>query len=196
VSRPTQQALEALVDMAMGMAEAWAWKVGQPQRADELTGSACRALADAVRTHTDAGGASLKTHARRRILGELLDATKAERKRLGRETLLDDLAGELPPGVEDDPDALDRAAGVDALVFDPEGALLQEEKKAALRREVAALPKKLRRHVELHWWQDRGWDDVSKALGIPVRTLKDHDKKIRALLKVKLREYDDHPSVA
>jgi RNA polymerase sigma factor (sigma-70 family) len=130
---------------------------------------------------------------KRRISGELLDATKADRRRQGREVLLDDLAEPLGPGVEDDGAALALAAGVSALVFGPDEGLLDREKRAALRREVKCLPPPLERLAELRHFQGLPWRDVAKALGISEKTARNYDKKLRALLQVKLRDDDDLP---
>jgi RNA polymerase sigma factor (sigma-70 family) len=195
VKRLPREELEALVTSAVRTARALHRLRGARCRVEDLTDVALKALCDALRTHDEAG-APLKYHVRRRVVGELLDAIASERKRGHREILVDDLSRPLPPGAEDDGDALARAAGLDARILDPEGNLLTHEGRELVRREVLALPKDERRLMELRHWQELPWKEVSRRLGVPVRTAQDHEAKIRVKLKAKLRAWYDGPPAA
>jgi RNA polymerase sigma factor (sigma-70 family) len=177
--------------LAIRMALAWARSYHLAHREDELRSRALRALTGALRTYDEAEGATLEAHVVRRVAGELIRATKASKRREAQEAFLDDLRERLEPAVEDGPEALARCTGADALVLgSPEDALLEAAREARRRRAIAALPPGMQRLYGLRYLEDKPWKEVSRVLGIPVRTLQDHDAKLRKRLKAALADED------
>jgi RNA polymerase sigma factor (sigma-70 family) len=168
------------VDWALQAATTWAHARGLPE--DEVVDEALHAVAGAVRTHD--GRTTLSEHIRRRVRGALLDATKVEQRRRMREVFLDDL--------EDDEATLSRTPGMDALVVgSPEESLLRHEAQAALGRAVEQLPPFEKRLYELRHREGLTWDEITAETGIPGRTARWYDRKIRDHLAEVLRTLDE-----
>ena len=177
--------LVALVAWAIRSAMAWAQANGLHE--GEVVSEVLHAIDGALRTH--AGGTTVSDHVRRRVRGALLDATEKEHRRRDREVFLDDLAAS---DAEHDEDGPAWAAGVEGkLVGSPEESLLRREAQGVLDREVERLPRADRRLYELRHRRGLTWDEICAETGIPVRTLGQHDKRIRDHLTAVLRAYQD-----
>jgi len=156
----------------------------------DVVSAALYAVEGAMRTHDPARG-PLGPHVRRRVRGELYDAARTLGRRKRREVLLDDMEEAAAPGVEDDDLRLSRAFGVEALVVEsPEEGLLLREKQEALAREVEKLPVPSRRLYVLRHHEGLTWAEIEVETGLPERTARDHDKKIRDRLAAALRPRD------
>lgn len=154
-----------------------------------MIGSALLALHEALRTYDPSRGVKIKTFARRRIVGELVDTIE---RTMAYEVALEDATSELlEEGIERDAAALACASGVESFVLcvtgdlyeDGETRFLRREARVELHRAVAELSPEERQIVELRYWEGLPWKSVAEALGLPVRTVQDHDKKLRASLK-------------
>jgi RNA polymerase sigma factor (sigma-70 family) len=177
--------LDALVGWAVRMAMVWAQTTGLPE--DELEGEALYAIDAALRTH-HVRGVTVSEHVRRRVKGALLDTARKAQKHRQHEVLLDDLEEAERQTIEDDDEALMTALGVGAQVMaSPEESLLRRERQAARDQEVDRLPPADRRLYVLRHREERTWDEISAETGIPGRTARDHDKKIRDHLTGVLR---------
>jgi RNA polymerase sigma factor (sigma-70 family) len=67
-----------------------------------------------------------------------------------------------------------------------EARLLRQEASEQLHEAVERLPPEDRRLVELRYFQGLEWKQVALELGLPERTVKDHDLKIRRRLRAHL----------
>ena len=195
----TPEELTALVKWAMRIALALSRLVGMAHAADDFIGEALKALAEVLRRYDGGKGASFKTFARHRIVGEVVDAVKREKERLLYEIPTED-ADELPYGADEDPDALFRTTGVESFILcsaagalhqDPEACFLRHEVHAELHRAVQQLPVAAQQLVEMRYWKGLPWGDIVRRLGLPVRTLKDHDLALRAALRAALLDRDE-----
>jgi len=155
---PAERAeLTSLVRWAIRAAVAVAEAQGLPE--EELVSAALHAVEGGKRTHDPALG-PLGPHVRRRVRGELSDASRSIRRRRSREVLFDDVEA-LAPGLEDDEITLSRALGVEALVMEsPEESLLLREKQGALAREVDKLPAADKRLYTLRHREGRTWEEI------------------------------------
>ena len=177
-------ALKALVAWAVRTAMAHADATGLP--ADEIESEAVHAIQAALRTH--AGGTTLSDHVRRRVRGALLDASKKEKRRRKREVLFDDLEEAQGPAAPEGDDTLARALGVEAEVLgSPLESLLRRERQAALDREVERFPPAERRLYTLRHREGLTWNEITAETGIPGRTARLSDKRIRDHLTAVLR---------
>jgi RNA polymerase sigma factor (sigma-70 family) len=178
-------ALAVLVGWAIRLAMAFAQTTGLPE--DELEGEALYAIDAALRTHRERG-ATVSEHVRRRVKGALLDTARKHGKHRQHEVLLDDTEAAERLAVEDDDEALTTALGVGAQVMaSPEESLLHRERQALLDQAVERLPPADCRLYVLRHREERTWDGISAELGIPDRTARDHDKRIRGHLTAVLR---------
>jgi RNA polymerase sigma factor (sigma-70 family) len=181
--------LTSLVSWAVRAALVRARVRGLPD--DELVGAALSAVESAWRRADPARG-KRASHVYRRVHGALLDAVRTERRRNDREVLLDDLEEPVPPEVESDEVALPRAAGIEAsMVGSPEESMLRRERQLALDREVARLPAAQRRLYVLRHREGYAWEEIEAETGLPGRTARDHDQKIRDHLTAVLRAWDE-----
>jgi RNA polymerase sigma-70 factor (ECF subfamily) len=69
---------------------------------------------------------------------------------------------------------------------DPEGAYLATERQAQLRRAILALPPHYRAVIELRHFQDRSYEEIADALGLPLSDVKSHLFRARRLLRQRL----------
>jgi RNA polymerase sigma factor (sigma-70 family) len=181
--------LAALVTWAIQLATAWAEETGTP--ADEVEGEVVDAMERALLRH-DPSGTTVSDYVRRRVRGALIDATRKEKRRRKHEVLLADLEETAPPTIEDDDEALARALGVEGAVLgSPEEALLRAEEQAAIDREVERMPRADRGQYVMFHREGLTWDEISEQTGIPARTLRFHDKRIRDRLAAALRAFFD-----
>jgi RNA polymerase sigma factor (sigma-70 family) len=182
--------LVALVAWAIRAALARAQLKGLPE--DELVSEALHAIHGALRTH--AGGTTISAHVRRRVRGALLDVTRREMRRRERELLLDDTEeaqGAAVKGEGEDEDTQARALGVEAqLLGSPEESLLRREARAALDREVSRLSRDDQRLYALRHQEGLTWEEIAAQTGMPSRTGRSHDKRIRARLTAALRAFE------
>lgn len=186
--KPTRAELTALVGWALLAAKARARLTGLA--VDEAESAALRAVEGALRNH-DASGAPLEAYVRLCVRWVLLDLGRSARRRGTHEVLLEDLEEPLQPGIENDGEGLARTAGIEArLVGSPEESLLQREEQAALDHAVDGLARADGRLYELRHREGLTWDAIATTLGIPARTLRLHDKRIRAHLAAVLRASD------
>lgn len=70
----------------------------------------------------------------------------------------------------------------------PEGDFLAAERGAELRRAILALPPHYRAVIELRHFQDRSYEEIAAALGLPLSDVKSHLFRARKLLRVALGE--------
>lgn len=178
--------LAELVPWAIRIACAFADAYRLRHMEDELVSDALYALHDALSRY-DASKGDPRPFLRVRIVGELYDAIKNAKGREALEVALDDVSAAL---IDQDPVDVVAAAGVDQIVIgltDPsanaEAQYLRHEAITLLRREVEKLDPDGRHLLALRYWEQRGWRGVAEALGIPERTAKDHDRKIREKLR-------------
>jgi RNA polymerase sigma factor (sigma-70 family) len=191
----TPAPVKALDAAALAALVAWAVRTAMARaevrgvHVDEVVSEALHGIHRALRTY--AGGTTPSDHVRRRVRGAILDATRREKRIQSREVLLDDLEEARPPAVEDD-DTLPRAVGVEArVVGSPEASLLGREERALLDLEVTRLPRDDRHLYELRHREGLTWDEISVRTGLPARTARLHDKRIRDHLAEALRAYLD-----
>ncbi len=81
--------------------------------------------------------------------------------------------------IEDAGDVADGGAG-------PESGLLSTEDKAGVKRAVGELEERYRSVVILHYYQKLSYDEISGALGIPVKTVETRLYRARRMLREKL----------
>jgi RNA polymerase sigma factor (sigma-70 family) len=190
--------LPGLVRWAIRIALVFAgvYRLGHLQ--DDLVSDALYALHGALRSY-DATKGRLKPFLRIRIVGELCDSVKDARQRAAWEVALEDLPEGLPDGSDGEPAALAAAAGVEGFVLGcvavdlragPEAHYLRQEVFAGLRSEIAKLPDEAQRQLDLRYWQHLTWVDLAAVMGIPDRTARDHDHKIRAALRAALLAHE------
>jgi RNA polymerase sigma factor FliA len=178
--------------------------------ADVARSAALEATAEAAATYDLSSDVPFEGFAWRRVVGEILDALRNERRHwsaarvggLDAATQIEDPSDVLSDTDSDTVDQLDSLidevmAGA-LLSFASEiwrtrgeaGLLLRETHTttlAALSQALSRLDSIDRRLVDLRYWQGSGWEDVSGALGIPERTVKRRDQQIRRRLGVELR---------
>jgi DNA-directed RNA polymerase specialized sigma24 family protein len=123
----------------------------------------------------------------------LLDATRKEKRRRRREVLLGDLEEAQRQPIEDHDEALARATGVEAFAVGlPEEDVLRAEMQAALDEEVQRLPSADRRLYARRHRVEATWDEIAAEMGIPARTARYHDKRIRERLTAAMHaRYDE-----
>ena len=103
--------------------------------------------------------------------------------------MLDDLEDAPTLAASDDDAVVARALGVEAQVLgSPLESLLRREQRAALDREVDQLPPGDRRLYVLRHREGLTWDEIAAETGIPDRTARLYDKRIRDRLTAALRD--------
>jgi RNA polymerase sigma factor for flagellar operon FliA len=178
---------------------------------DILRSTALEALTRTARRYDPARGVPFPSYAWSRISGAVWDAIKKEKRSPGFLAAVEAAEDiEDRSGWEDTDEAivgqLDGIAAELMEVFfmssageehrrNGEARLLQREAAARVNAGVARLDPEDRRLVELRYWQDLPWKEVAQHLGTPLRTVKDHDRKIRGRLEAELRaaEADGRP---
>lgn len=141
------------------------------------------------------GQDSFETVAFRRIKGAVIRAIKSERRRASPLVSIDDV--ETDAGEEQSPAA--RALAITEDVMDVvavacsfedvdarEALHLEPHVFDRLRQEIDRLGPDERKLLELRYFADQTWDELSKSLNIPKRTLEYRHKKLREALKVAL----------
>jgi RNA polymerase sigma factor for flagellar operon FliA len=181
---------------------------------DELVGAGSLGLVTAVRQHLDKPAIELQRLAARRIRGAIMDHLRAsdhltrrqraavvaiqraraalERegdasdleavaKRLGlstrRATQIQDRLMAVQIGSLEDNEAADTRV-------DPVDTMIEREARQSLEAAVAALPSRLKRLIDLCYFQERSYRDISETLGVSrSRVCQLHGQAMRALRK-------------
>jgi RNA polymerase sigma factor (sigma-70 family) len=184
---PTPKEIAALVSWTIRVTVVLAKLTGQLHRKDDLIDCAVYSLHGVLLNYKRAKG-KLKTFARPRVVGEVLDEIAAGKEREAYEVALEDAPYDLSEGIEHHPEQLAEVAGVEDFVMgraardlhlDGEAWVLRREAHAELYRAVEALGPAYRRLFELRYRKGLGWKEIAKTLGMPERTAKDHDHKLR-----------------
>lgn len=71
----------------------------------------------------------------------------------------------------------------------PEDKQMKEITKAAVNAAISELPEKYAQCVEMHFFLDMTYADISETTGIPENTIKTHIFNAKKILYQKLREY-------
>lgn len=71
----------------------------------------------------------------------------------------------------------------------PEEHEIKEITRAAIKDAIAELPEKYSRCVEMHFFLDMTYEDISETTGIPVNTIKTHIFNAKKILYEKLKGY-------
>lgn len=71
----------------------------------------------------------------------------------------------------------------------PEEREIKEITKKAIKDAIAELPEKYSTCVEMHFFLDMTYEDISETTGIPVNTIKTHIYNAKKILYEKLKEY-------
>lgn len=72
----------------------------------------------------------------------------------------------------------------------PEENTIKEITKSAIKNAISELPEKYSRCVEMHFFMDMTYEDISESTGIPVNTVKTHIFNAKKILYKKLKEYN------
>ena len=70
----------------------------------------------------------------------------------------------------------------------PEEAQMKKLTKLAIQQSVKELPEKYAQCVEMYFFMDMSYEDISETTGIPVNTLKTHIFRAKKILYEKLKE--------
>ncbi len=73
--------------------------------------------------------------------------------------------------------------------WDPQGVVMDEELRSTLERAIAAMSEKLRSVLLLHDREDMSYEEIARALGIPIGTVKSRLFLARAFLQRALTPY-------
>lgn len=71
----------------------------------------------------------------------------------------------------------------------PEEAEIKRITKIAIQNSVNELPEKYAQCVEMYFFLDMSYEDISETTGIPVNTIKTHIFRAKKILYEKLKEY-------
>ncbi|MCQ2585766.1 MAG: RNA polymerase sigma factor [Treponema sp.] len=71
----------------------------------------------------------------------------------------------------------------------PEEKVIKNITQAAIKTAISELPEKYSRCVEMHFFLDMSYEDISETTGIPVNTIKTHIFNAKKILYEKLKEY-------
>jgi RNA polymerase sigma-70 factor (ECF subfamily) len=71
---------------------------------------------------------------------------------------------------------------------EPERIFLAGERQAQLRQAILALPPRYRAVIELRHFQDRSYEEIAEALGLPLSDVKSHLFRARRQLRALLEE--------
>jgi RNA polymerase sigma factor (sigma-70 family) len=198
----TRHEITEAVHWAEGLAYVLARLGGQLHRVDDAVSAARGGLADAIGGFDETLGdpevpplVKLKTYAKRRVVGEILDALEAGRRSDAFELALDDGLDD-PEGPEEAVDGYVLACAAEELRCGGQAGLLRHEAHERLRAEIDRLPPEDRRLLELRFWEEQRWKGVARALGVAEPTARDHWRKLRDRLRTALLAHDADPPPA
>jgi len=138
------------------------------------------------------GQEPFETVAFRRVKGAVVRAIKSERRRASPLVSIDDVG--TGAGEEHGPAARALAITEDVMdvvavdcfiedVYAEEPLHLEPHVFDRLRHELDRLGPDERKLLELRYLEDQTWDEISKSLNVPKRTLEHRHKKLREALK-------------
>jgi RNA polymerase sigma factor (sigma-70 family) len=205
---PDQQALVAgCVPWARRIADTFASIYKVRQMRGDLTLAAYEALTEAAASFDPGKSDRFEVFAWKRVTGKILDEISREIRHLRRlrtrlvavvrtrsrdEEIPDAKSPTSAPAQASDRVADEAVEQAYLISFageqqaDVESMLLQHEACAMLQQAMLHLTPRQKRLVELRYGQDLEWRQVAAALGIPERTARDHDLKLRHLLRSRL----------
>lgn len=181
---------------AQDVARAWAVICGMLYFFKDLRSTALEALSKCAFKFDPSRNVPFRGFAWRGIAGAVVNAIKAEAREHRFEAALDAAAffkDEDPASSDTDEERIAQIDGITADAMDAyilacaaqedrmngEAGLLEREAHVELKQAIARLPAEDRRLLELRYWDELPWNDVAARLGLPVRTAKDHEQKIR-----------------
>jgi RNA polymerase sigma factor (sigma-70 family) len=166
---------------------------------EDLEAAALLAVHETVRTFDPTKG-DFKTYAWKPIAGAVLNAIRKEGRHALRSAVVESAARRDRPDGEADPieqlfhfaaeimeDAYLQSLGAEARA-NGEASLLKREEYERLHAAILRLEAHDRRLVELRYFDGHPWKQVAEELGIPERTAKDHDHRLREQLLGFLKE--------
>lgn len=71
----------------------------------------------------------------------------------------------------------------------PEERVIKEITRGVIKSAISELPEKYSHCVEMHFFLDMTYEDISETTGIPVNTIKTHIFNAKKILYEKLKEY-------
>ena len=75
--------------------------------------------------------------------------------------------------------------------YRPDKPVVQDQKRELIQQAIDALPEKYRLVIELRHQQDKSYDEIAEALGLPLGTVKAHIFRARAQLYKFLKDQRD-----
>jgi RNA polymerase sigma factor (sigma-70 family) len=195
---PAQRALAAPhVRLAQNIARSLTVIYGMFHYHDILRSDALEGLSKAAHTFDPSREVPFEKYAWHRIIGQVKNAIGKEARRLSLEGMVLDAAAriedERPVQLDAEDDTITQLDGITAEVMaafvmvcagqehrlQGEAGVLQREAYAELEEALSQLAPQDRRLIQLRYWDELPWEEVAGRLGIPKRTAKDHDLKIR-----------------
>jgi RNA polymerase sigma factor (sigma-70 family) len=173
------------------------------QMRGDLTLAAHEALTEAAALFDPSRNDRFEVFAWKRVAGKILDEISRELKYLRRLRAhlaavahvrgRDEEAPDSKPSSSDASRTFDRIAEevleqdhLVAVAEDVESMLVRHEARTMLQQAMIHLTPRQKRLVELRYERDLEWRQVAAELGIPERTARDHDLKLRHLLRSRL----------
>jgi len=174
---PTPARIASLMELSRKIAHRRALRAGMEYHEDELGNVAAEGLVKALARHDPAKG-RLRPFAAAWMRDEVKKGIEKEQQRRLRELPLSDVEEVRAPhpmlaveeGTASALDALIAVFVAEDLSSNGEARLLSAEAMAALHREIEGMEARDRQLVTLHYWEEKTWEEVGKALRIDDRT--------------------------
>ena len=203
LSREQRALAAAHARWAQEIARAWTVICDMDYYLDDHRSTALEALSKFAFKFDPSQNVPFRGFAWRGIAGAVVNAIKEQSRGHHFEVALDAAAfvkEEDPASSDTDEERIAQIDGVTADAMDAfvlacaaqedrmngEAGLLEREAHAELKQAIARLPPEDRRLIQLRYWDELPWEEVAEHLGLPERTAKDHEQKIRRKLRAAL----------